>query len=172
MDPGSSTWSKTAKGLPTDSTILKTNTSIQLLDGTPADIGAGIYNHHVVFFDTSKTSPIVTSCGNASTLQKATSPPKSIPMTIFGGTVGLKYQSTLTHLLIQHRAKTNRTCSLLTGPGHSIAVSGPLKLTRYFAPLLFWLLLLLQANKSSRWWSWARSSTTRTRASSSTLSRT
>jgi hypothetical protein len=135
MDPGSSTWSKIAKGLPTDSTILKTNTSIQLLDGTPADIGAGIYNHHVVFFDTSKTSPVVTSCGNASTLQKATSP-KSISMTIFGGTVGLKCHSKSIYILIQHRAKTSRTCSLPTALGHSIAVSGSPKPIRYFAPLL------------------------------------
>ncbi|QDS75811.1 hypothetical protein FKW77_000302 [Venturia effusa] len=85
MDPGSTTWSKIANGLPVDSTILKTNTSLQLLDGSPADIGAGIYNHHVVFFDQSKNSPIVTRCGNGSMLPEAFRP-KTMPMTIFGGT--------------------------------------------------------------------------------------
>ncbi|KAE9966638.1 hypothetical protein BLS_006886 [Venturia inaequalis] len=85
MDPGSTTWAKIANGLPVDSTILKTNTSLQLLDGTPADIGAGIYNHHVVMIDQSKSSPVVTTCTNATTFQKAITP-KTIPMTIFAGT--------------------------------------------------------------------------------------
>lgn len=53
LNPGSTTWSKIVQGLPTDSTILK-NTNLKLLDGTPADISAGIYKHHVVFFDTFK----------------------------------------------------------------------------------------------------------------------
>jgi hypothetical protein len=132
MDPGSSTWSKIATGLPTESTILKTNTSIQLLDGTPADIGAGIYNHHVVFFDTSKTSPVVTSCSNATTTQKATSP-KSIPMTIFGGTVCLRCYRGQVRVLILHRAKINPTCFLAESMACSTAVSGCLKLTRYVA---------------------------------------
>lgn len=129
MDPGSSTWSKIATGLPTDSTILKTNTSIQLLDGTPADIGAGIYNHHVVFFDTSKTSPIVTSCGNATTGQKSTSP-KSIPMTIFGGTVCLHCHRGQVLALILHRARINPTCFSAGPMAYLTAVFGCPKLTR------------------------------------------
>lgn len=71
-----------------DSTVLKTNTSLQLLDGRPADIGAGIYNHHVVFFDQTKTSPVVTTCTNSSALRQALVP-KAIPMTLLAGTVGL-----------------------------------------------------------------------------------
>jgi hypothetical protein len=51
MDPGSTQWFNRVTGLPGDATVLMTNTTITLENGEPATVGAGIYNHHTVFFD-------------------------------------------------------------------------------------------------------------------------
>jgi hypothetical protein len=86
MDPGSTAWfNKINGGFPQDATILMTNTTITLENGQPATIGEGIYNHHTVFFDTSKNSPVTTTCPNLSVAQKAMKP-ASNPATILAGT--------------------------------------------------------------------------------------
>jgi hypothetical protein len=60
MDPNSEVWMNNVKGLPQDVLVLSTNSTLTYADGTPADVVNGIYNHHLMVLDTSKstTGPI------------------------------------------------------------------------------------------------------------------
>lgn len=71
MDPGSTAWfSKIGSGFPPDATILRTNSTITLENGKAASIAEGVYNHHTVFFDMDKASPVITDCPAMSSADK------------------------------------------------------------------------------------------------------
>jgi hypothetical protein len=77
MDPKGNTWNNIAAGLPTDITVLSSNTTLQYEDGSTADISSGVYNHRVMFFDVSRKSPIPLVC-DPSTKSKADGPPVGV----------------------------------------------------------------------------------------------
>src|ERR1700712_489868 len=91
MDPKGNTWANIAAGLPTDVTVLSSNTTLQYEDGSMADISSGVYNHHVMFGDVSRSSVIPLVCAPAtkgSSKSKADGPSgmSSMPMSILMGT--------------------------------------------------------------------------------------
>jgi hypothetical protein len=48
MDPHGNAWNNIAGGLPSDVTMLSSNTTIQYENGMLADLNTGVYNHHVM----------------------------------------------------------------------------------------------------------------------------
>jgi hypothetical protein len=62
MDPAGTGWNSIAADFPKDITVLKTNTSLVLEDGTRADISNGLYLHHLLFFNPVKPYPPMVGC--------------------------------------------------------------------------------------------------------------
>jgi hypothetical protein len=91
LDPKGSTWTNITAGLPTDITVLSSNMTLQYEDGTMADISSGVYNHHVMFGDVSRSSVIPLVCAPAtkvSSKSKVDGPSgmSSMPTSILMGT--------------------------------------------------------------------------------------
>jgi hypothetical protein len=58
-DPGGSAWNYLADDLPKDVTILQANATVVYKDGTQIDINNGLYNHHLLVIDVSKSTPTI-----------------------------------------------------------------------------------------------------------------
>jgi Stress up-regulated Nod 19 len=63
MDPNSNTWLGMASGLPSDITLLQSAVTLTYEDGSPANIGSGIYNHHISFAHSNKQVRQPLACG-------------------------------------------------------------------------------------------------------------
>jgi hypothetical protein len=62
---------------------LRTNTTLQYENGTLASVNTGVYNHHVIIFDTGKSTPPLIQCGPLR--EKARGGGMMMPGTYFGG---------------------------------------------------------------------------------------
>jgi hypothetical protein len=69
MDPGGSAWSYLAEDLPRDITVLQSNCTVVYKDGTEIDVNTGLYNHHLLVIDISKSSPTLATCPSGSGVQ-------------------------------------------------------------------------------------------------------
>jgi hypothetical protein len=78
MDPAGTAWKYSAdKDFPRDVTLLRANATLVFEDGSPANVDSGVYNHHLIFVDTSKSVPGFISCDGK--------PNGGIPISIFAG---------------------------------------------------------------------------------------
>jgi hypothetical protein len=64
MDPGGSAWSYIAGDLPNDVSIIQANATVVYKDETIIDVNTGLYNHHLLVIDLSKTAPTIATCAN------------------------------------------------------------------------------------------------------------
>jgi hypothetical protein len=62
---------------------LRTNTTLQYDNGTLATVNTGVYNHHVIIFDSGKSTPPLIQCGPLR--EKARGGGMMMPGTYFGG---------------------------------------------------------------------------------------
>jgi hypothetical protein len=67
MDPNSDQFTGIITGLPTGSMILETNSTLTYADGSIADVVNGVYIHHLIVFDQSKTTNSPIKCLNNGT---------------------------------------------------------------------------------------------------------
>jgi hypothetical protein len=74
MDPSGTAWSYLADGFPRDITVLKSNTTVVYADGTRADVGNGIYDHHTYMSDMDKPIPGWFNCGSRNSAFVSLSP--------------------------------------------------------------------------------------------------
>jgi hypothetical protein len=78
MDKSSNAYQFIAKGFPGGAIVLRTNTTLEYEDGTYAGVSNNVYNHHVMFMDTTKSSSAPLMCAGASASQK-------MPVSTFAG---------------------------------------------------------------------------------------
>lgn len=64
MDPGGSAWTYIAQDLPRDISIVQANASVVYKDESIIDVNTGLYNHHLLLIDLSKTAPTIATCSN------------------------------------------------------------------------------------------------------------
>jgi hypothetical protein len=69
MDPGGTAWNYLGDDLPRDVTILMANASVVYEDGTIIDVNTGLYNHHLLVIDLSKSAPTIATCPNGKGVQ-------------------------------------------------------------------------------------------------------
>jgi hypothetical protein len=79
MDPNSETFNYIATGIPLDATVLFSRNTLEYEGGKIADQASGVYNHHVAFINTSKLTPLFSSCPAGSA-----TPFPSMPSVIMG----------------------------------------------------------------------------------------
>src|ERR1700753_748615 len=78
MDPQGTLWYGILGGFPGDITVLSTLTTLSYNNGTEAQVGNGVYNHHIAIADMSKKAVLLTACPGAK-------PASSLPLPIFAG---------------------------------------------------------------------------------------
>jgi hypothetical protein len=78
MDKSSNSFSFLAKAFPGGSIVLRTNTTLEYQDGSYAGVSNNVYNHHVMFLDTTKTSTTPLQCAGATSNTK-------MPVSTFAG---------------------------------------------------------------------------------------
>jgi hypothetical protein len=79
MDPQGTSFITQAAEFPKDITILNAFVKLRYEDGKVANVGNRIYNHHVVFADTTKAPPALVACPKAK-------PKPGILISVFVGT--------------------------------------------------------------------------------------
>jgi hypothetical protein len=65
MDPNSDQFTGIISGFPTGSQVISTNSSLVYADGSIADVVNGVYIHHLIVFDQSKTTSSPIKCFNS-----------------------------------------------------------------------------------------------------------
>lgn len=78
LDPNSNTWVHVAQGIPMDLTVLFTNVTLQYPAGGLASTTTGVYNHHVTFVSSAKTSPQFMACPGADAGSAALEMPSNV----------------------------------------------------------------------------------------------
>jgi hypothetical protein len=74
MDPNSEVWLNNVKGLPQDILVLSTNSTLTYADGTAADVVNGIYNHHLMVIDMTKSTTGPIACPDGKVTGEPVSP--------------------------------------------------------------------------------------------------
>ncbi|KAF2668108.1 hypothetical protein BT63DRAFT_415609 [Microthyrium microscopicum] len=69
MDPAGTAFNYESADIPRDATIITSNSTWILKDGKLADINSGLYNHHLLVLDTSKSAPTIAKCANGRGVQ-------------------------------------------------------------------------------------------------------